>query len=92
MSDPNQQLLQQMGEVQGQLKLMMQVIQSNHDSTHQRINDFRHAIEGRLTGVEARVGVIEKNERGTAMRVASGGALAGAVVAAAIEAIKMANR
>ena len=89
MSDPNQQLAQQIGEVQGQLKLMTQMIQQNHESTHQRINDFRHAVEGRLTSVEARVGVIEKNERGTALRGASGGALSGAIVGAAIEGLKL---
>lgn len=89
MSDPNQQLLQQVGEVQGQLKLMTQMIQQNHESTHQRINDFRHAIEGRLTGLEARVGVIEGNERGTALRGAGSGALAGAFFTAAIEGLKL---
>lgn len=96
MSDPNQQLLQQVGEVQGQLKLMTQMIQQNHESTHQRINDFRHAIEGRLDGVEARidgvearVDTIDRNERGTALRGAGGGAVSAAIVAGAIEAIKL---
>lgn len=95
MSDPNQQLLQQVGEVQGQLKLITQMIQQNHESTHQRINDFRHAIEGRIDGVEARIdGVegridtIDKNERGTAMKVASIGGFSGAIAAAAVELAK----
>ena len=96
MSGDNQQLLQQVGEVQGQLKLITQMIQQNHESTHQRINDFRHAIEGRIDGVAARVdGVekridtIDKNERGTALRGAGGGAVSAAIVAGAIEALKM---
>lgn len=89
----NAALMVQMAEVKGQLTVMTQLMQQNHDSTHQRINDFRHSVEGRLTGVEARVGVIEKNERGTALRGASGGAISGAVVLAAVEAIKiMASR
>lgn len=101
MSDHNQdmsvlvQLQQQLGEVQGQLKMMTSMIQQNHESTHQRINDFRHAIEGRIDGVEARIGAVEgridtvdKNERGTALRGASSGALSGALVAAGIEIIK----
>lgn len=94
MSDPNQQLLQQVGEVQGQLKLITQMIQQNHESTHQRINDFRHAIEGRITGVEvridgvdARIVVLEKNERGTALKVAGIGTVAGAIAAASVELI-----
>lgn len=95
MSDPNQQLLQQFGEVQGQLKLITQMIQQNHESTHQRINDFRHAIEGRIDGVEdridgveKRIDTIDKNERGTALKVAGVGSMAGAVTAAAVELIK----
>jgi hypothetical protein len=90
MSDPNPNatVLVQLAEVQGQLKLMTQMMQQNHESTHQRINDFRHAIEGRLSGVETRVSVIEKNERGTALRGAGSGALSGAIMGAAIEALK----
>jgi len=88
MSDQNTVVLVELAEVKGQLKLMTQMMQQNHDSTHQRINDFRHAIEGRLSGVEARLNTVEKNERGTALRGASSGALAGSVVAASIEALK----
>lgn len=97
MSDHNQDttVLVQLGEVQGQLKLMMTMMQQNHESTHQRINDFRHAIEGRIDGVEARIGAVEdridrvdSNERGTALRGASSGALSGALMAAGIEIIK----
>ncbi|WP_309679459.1 hypothetical protein [Polaromonas sp.] len=86
MSDPT--VLVELAEVKGQLKLMTQMMQQNHESTHQRINDFRHAIEGRLSGVESRVATIEKNERGTAIRGAGSGAMAGTVVTACIEALK----
>lgn len=88
MSDPNATVLVELAEVKGQLKLMTQMMQQNHESTHQRINDFRHAIEGRLSGVETRVATIEKNERGTALRGASSGALAGTVMTACIEGLK----
>ena len=84
----NTSVLVQLGEVQGQLKLMTQMIQQNHESTHQRINDVRHAIKGRLSGVETRVATIEKNERGTALRGAGSGALSGAIMGACIEALK----
>lgn len=86
--DPNATVLVELAEVKGQLKLMVQMMQQNHESTHQRINDFRHAIEGRLSGVETRVATIEKNERGTALRGAGSGALSGAIMGAAIEALK----
>ncbi len=82
-------LLTELGEVKGQLKMMTAMIQQNHESTHQRINDFRHAIEGRIDTVENRMDTMEKNERGTALRAAGGGAVSAAIVAGAIEAMKM---
>ena len=93
MSEPNDpnsntSVLIQLGEVQGQLKLKTQMLQQNHESTHQRINDFRHAVEGRLQGVETRMTVIEANERATAIKSAGSGALAGAIMAAGVEALK----
>ncbi|MFT4191649.1 MAG: hypothetical protein QM617_09035 [Comamonas sp.] len=81
-------VLVQLAKLEGQLTSVMQLMQQNHDSTHQRINDMRHAIEGRMTGVEARVGTLEKNERATALRGASGGALSGAMVGGLIELVK----
>jgi hypothetical protein len=96
MSDPNLQLLQQFGEVQGQLKLLALMIQSGQESTNKRIDDFRQSIEGRLNtvetridGVEARIETIAANERGTALRGAGGGAVSAAIVAGAIEALKL---
>ena len=95
-NNPDTTVLVQLGEVQGQLKMMTAMIQQNHESTHQRINDFRHAIEGRIDGVEGRIdgvesrlATIDKNERGTALRGAGGGAMAAAIVAGAIEALKL---
>lgn len=88
MSDTSTAVLVELAEVKGQLKMMTQMMQANHESTHQRINDMRHAVEGRLDGVETRVGVLEKNERGTAIRSAGTGALAGAIAAAGIAALK----
>ena len=96
MSDPNFHLLQQFGEVQGQLKLLALMIQNGQESTNKRIDDFRQSVEGRLNtvearidGVEGRVETIAKNERGTALRGAGGGAISAAIVAGAIEAMKL---
>lgn len=96
MSDPNLQLLQQFGEVQGQLKLVALMIQHGQESTNKRIDDFRQSIEGRLNsvevridGVEVRMETIASNERGTALRGAGGGAVSAAIVAGAIEALKL---
>lgn len=86
--DSHSILLAHIGKLEGQLSVMTQMMQANHDSTHQRINDFRHAIEGRIVGVEARVGILESNERSTALKVAGGGALSGAIAAAGVEVLK----
>lgn len=88
-------LLSHIGKLEGQLAMMTQLMQQNHESTHQRINDFRHAIEGRVIGVESRVErvedaieKVEDNERALAIKSAGGGAFSGAIAAAAVELIK----
>ena len=89
MSEPNDlsaATLRELAEVKGQLTLITQLITQNNDATHQRINDLRHAIEGRFNGVESRVGQLEKNERETATKTAAVGALAGAVSSALVSA------
>lgn len=88
MSDNNSLVLVELAEVKGQLKLMMQLMQQNHEATHQRINDFRHAVEGRVATVENRMTTLETNERATALKGAGSGAIAGAITGAAIEALK----
>jgi hypothetical protein len=86
--DNHSVLLAHIGKLEGQLAVMTQLMQQNHESTHQRINDFRHAIEGRITGVEARVVTLEGNERSTAIKAAGGGALSGALATAALKLIE----
>lgn len=87
-TDPNNAVLVQLAEVKGQLGLMMQVMHQNHNTTGQRIDDFRHAIETRVQGVETRLETLEKNERGTALRGASSGAVSGAVVSGTVALIQ----
>lgn len=78
-------MFKELAQVQGQLTAITAMIANNHNSTNQRIDDLRHSIEGRLGGVEGRVGTLEKNERSTAIRVAGIAAGSSAVVAAGIE-------
>ena len=88
MTDVESALLSQLGEVKGQLTQITQMIQLNHESTHKRIDDLRHSNDGRFEGVEGRVGVLEVNERSTAIRAGGSGGIAGGIVAAGIELIK----
>ncbi|MES2946222.1 MAG: hypothetical protein V4772_25410 [Pseudomonadota bacterium] len=80
----NTSVLVKLGEVDGQLKLMAQMMQQHHDSTNRRIEDMRHSVEGQIEGVERRVETLEQNERSTAIRSAGSSAL----VLGAIEVIK----
>lgn len=78
----NTAVLLELAEVKGLLKAQMQLAQQNHEATHQRINDFRQAVEGRIDGVEGRidglegrVAQVEKNERSTAVKSAGASAI-----------------
>lgn len=89
--DPNTAVMLELAEVKGLLKAMQQSQQQNHEAMHQRIDDFRQAVEGRIDGVEgrmktleSRVARVEENERSTAMRAAG----ASAIAVAAIELLK----
>jgi hypothetical protein len=89
MSNDNDKLLVELGNVKGQLELITRMLASNHEATNQRIDDLRHATEARALSVEVRVGTLEKNERGTAIKSAAAGAVAGFVSALAIAATKI---
>lgn len=88
MSDPATTLLVEMGQVKGQLTAMTALLQQNHTATQTRIEDLSKSVGVRFDGLEKRLATLEENERGTAIRAAGTGALAGAIVAAALAAIK----
>lgn len=89
----NNSALVELGTIKGQLNTMMTMLQQNHADTNRRIDDLRHAQEARTAGVESRVATLEKNERGTAIKAGTAGAVAGTlsaiVVAATVAAIKL---
>lgn len=89
MSDATDKALVELGEIKGQLKLMTQMLQQNHDSTNQRIDDVRHSMETRFKGVEERVGTLEKNERGTAIKAGIAATVGGMIVAAGTAFLKL---
>lgn len=85
----NATLMGELGQVKGQLTLIIQLMQQHHDSTHQRINDMSKAMDTRFIGVEQRVSTLERNERGTAVRTAAVGALSGAIVTAGLAMLRV---
>lgn len=86
--DLNAQALTEIAAVKGQLTGIATMIQANHEASNKRLDDFRHSVEGRIGGIEERLGKLEENERGTAIRSSATGALAGAIVAGAIAVLK----
>lgn len=89
MSDPNiTSVLIEMGQVKGQLTAMTTLLLQNHTATQTRIEDLSKSVSVRFDGVERRVATLEGNERGTAIRSAGTGALAGVIVSAALAALK----
>ena len=88
MSDPATALLIEMGQVKGQLNAMTEMLKQNHAATQTRIEDLSQSVNTRFDGLETRLTTLEANERGTAIRAAGTGALAGAIVSAALVAMK----
>lgn len=84
----NAAMLAALGEVKGQLVHITQLITANQTATNQRIDDLRHAMEGRMNGHEGRIGVLEDRERSTAIRTAGVSAITSAIVAAGIAAMR----
>ncbi|MBK1683424.1 hypothetical protein [Rhodoferax fermentans] len=91
MSDPTavaNALLVEMGQVKGQLTAMTALLQQNHLATQTRIEDLSKSVGVQFDDVKSRLTTLEANERGTAIRAAGTGALAGAIVAAGIAAMR----
>ena len=87
--------LAEIAAVKGQLANITLLIQAGQSATQTRIEDLRRTFESRFDGtdmrfdgVERRLGTIEQNERGTAIRTAAIGACSGAIVAASISALR----
>jgi hypothetical protein len=89
MSGDENSTLAAVSEVKGQLLGIQAMLQQNHDSTNQRIDDLRHSVESRMKGVEDRVSTLEKNERGTAVKAGVAAAIGGVLVAAGTAAIRL---
>lgn len=89
MSDNNAAVLAQLAEVQGQLKVLTQLLMTANQSTNQRLDDMRGAMDTRFTGVEERLQRVEDNERKTALMTAGIGAVSGALVSAGITLLRL---
>lgn len=87
-ADINLQVMQQLGEVQGQLANITLLIQNSHSQTNKRIDDLNVAVTARLDNMDERLQRVEANERSTAIKAGAVGAVTSAVVTGAIQLLK----
>lgn len=89
MPDANTQVLTLLGEIRGELRGIRQVMQANHESTQQRIDDFATANETRFKGIEERLSKMESGKHTLMIRTGVSGASAGGLVAVVVELVRM---
>ncbi len=86
---PDPETLRALGQVQGQLNGIADLIRETAASTNRRIDDLKDSVDARFDDHDKRIGHVEKvhgerisrledNERGTAIKAAAIGASAGA--------------
>lgn len=103
MASENDQVIQLLGELKGELKGMRDVITANHESAkqrtesnhiavNQRLTDMQEAMGQRLDAVEKRIEHVEVEQKNIIWKVASWSSLGGAIVAGGIELIKHASK
>jgi len=86
-ASPNDQAaLLLLGEVRAQLSAIQQMMQHNAEATNRRIDDMTKAIGQRMDDHGNRISRLEDNERGTAIKASSIGALAGSGAALLVQA------
>lgn len=92
MADTEHQILQLLGQIQGELNGIQNVMAANHNAMQQRINDVVNANEIRFKAVEDRLAKAESNHMTLLLRTGAAGGLTGGVVAVGIEMIRMAMK
>lgn len=75
---PDPDTLRALGQVQGQLTGIENLIREGNASTNRRIDDLKEAVDDRLQDHGDRIARLEHNERATAIKAAAIGAAAGA--------------
>lgn len=83
------QILAALGQIQGELKGLRDLMSSSNSSLHQRINDIHTSNEARFQNVEKRVEKLETDHKTLLIRTAAGGGIAGTVAAVLMEIIRI---
>lgn len=75
---PDPETLRALGQVQGQLTGIENLIRESSAATNRRIDDLKEAMDDRFQDHGERIARLENNERATAIKAAAIGATAGA--------------
>ncbi|WP_375184017.1 hypothetical protein [Aquabacterium sp.] len=78
MSTPDHETLRALGQVQGQLNGIADLIKETSAATNRRIDDLKATMDDRFQDHGERISRLESNERATAIKAAGIGAAAGA--------------
>jgi hypothetical protein len=81
-------LLLFLGELRGEMRGMREQLETNQQTTNQRIDDMRNSIEGQLKGHGERITTLEEDGKNMIWKVTSMGSAAGAVGAMVAEVAK----
>lgn len=82
-------MISMLGQIQGEVKGLRDLVQANHSSINQRIEDLAQSNHTRFENVEDRIDKLENSHQQLLMKTAAGGGVAGGIVAAGIEIIKV---
>lgn len=75
---PDPETLRALGQVQGQLNGIADLIRETSAATNRRIDDLKETMDDRFQDHGERISRLENNERATAIKAAAIGATAGA--------------
>ncbi|WP_346281896.1 hypothetical protein [Burkholderia cenocepacia] len=81
----NDKVLLALGNIQGELRGIREMVQHGQQATNQRIDDLKQAISDRMDTLEGRVSTLENGQGKLMMKTASYGGVAGAAITAMVE-------
>ena len=82
----------QLGAIHATLEANQRALEASQHATNMRIDDMRTAIGSRLEGHDQAIHTLQANERATAIKAASAGAVAGTGAALLVNALISAIR
>jgi len=84
----NRQVLLALGNIQGELRGIRDMVHKGQETTNQRIDDLKEAVTERIDGLEGRVTRLEGDHGKLMVKTASLGGIAGGAMTALVEVIR----